>query len=201
MGYYLRVLNTSADRISVNELQSVLDKQKLRATLTEEAGTADQWEQVILNHSDGQAIAAIERNTVEDGSLGAEELEEFADEIADCKPDSAVRWLLDYFSRVRCIHAFQVLSGAHHENGWEILAAIKDRIALLSPSILQADAEGFSNENGYHILWQFSDSVDGTWWMAVLRNGEWVHFEMDLGSRLHRDAFFRGDVPDGVTLA
>jgi hypothetical protein len=93
------------------------------------------------------------------------------------------------------------LSGTDHKNGWEILGAVKDRIWSFAPSIMQADREGFSNEDGYHILWQFSESVDGAWWMGVLRDNKWVHFQMDLGDRKHREAFFRGEIPDGVTVA
>jgi hypothetical protein len=39
------------------------------------------------------------------------------------------------------------------------------------------------------------------WWMGVLRNGSWTHFEMDLANRMHRKAFLQGEVPDGVKIA
>lgn len=201
MPYRVRVLTTSADRIPLGELQSAIDAEKLSATIEVEAGTPDQWEQLVLKHVDSTEIAVIERNVVEDGSLGAEELEEFSDEIADCKPESAVRWLLNYFPHVRCIYAFHLLSGKDHKNGWDILAAVQNRIHSFAPSILQADLEGFTNEDGYEILWQFNDSAKGTWWMGVLRDGVWVHFRMDLGNLKHREAFFRGGVPEGVELA
>jgi hypothetical protein len=154
-----------------------------------------------LSHADGREIASIERNLVQHGSLGSEELAEFADEIPDCKPANAAKWLLEYFPRIRCIYAFQLLSGTEHKNGWEILGAVKNRIWSFAPSILQADSEGFTNEDGYHILWQFSDSVEGDWWMGVLRDGQWKHFQMDLGNQMQREAFFRGEVPDGAKLA
>jgi hypothetical protein len=94
----------------------------------------------------------------------------------------------------------QVLSGTDHKNGWEILEAVKNRIWKAAPSILQADHEGFSNEEGYHILWQFSDSVDGDWWMAVFQNGQWHSFQMDLGNQEQRESFFQGQIPDGAKL-
>lgn len=199
MGYYVRVLSTSADCVSLSELQATIKKEKLRATLSADAGS-DDWEQLILSHDDGREIASIERNLVEEGSLGADELAEFADEVAECKPANAAQWLLEYFQRIRCIYAFQVLSGTDHKNGWEILDAVKNRIWTAAPSIFQADNEGFSNEEGYHILWQFSDSVDGDWWMAVLQDGRWNCFEMDLGTQEHRESFFQGQIPDGAKL-
>lgn len=81
--------------------------------------------------------------------------------VAECNPPNAAKWLVEYFSRVRCIYAFQVLSGTDHKNGWEILDNVRECIRLAAPSILQADNEGFSNEDGYHILWQFNDSAEG----------------------------------------
>ena len=200
MSYYVRVLSTSADCIALSALQSALENDKLQATLSVDDGASDDWTQLILRHADGREIASIERNLVEEGSLGSEELAEFADEVAECKPANAAKWLLDYFPRVRCIYAFQVLSGCDHQNGWEILGAVKDRIWSAAPSIFQSDNEGFSNEEGYHILWQFSDSVDGDWWMAVLSGGEWSPFQMELGNRKQRESFFRGQIPKDVKL-
>jgi hypothetical protein len=43
--------------------------------------------------------------------------------------------------------------------------------------------------------------VQGSWWMAVLEQGQWRHFEMDLGDRQHRAAFLQGQIPAGVNLA
>ena len=201
MGHYVRVLSTSADCIPLSELQSLLVEDKLLATLSAEEGTSDYWAQLILSHNDGREIAAIERNVVEDGSLGSEELTEFADEVANCKPANAAKWLLDYFPRVRCLYAFQVLSGTDHKNGWEIFGAVKDCIWSFAPSIIQADGEGFTNEDGYHILWQFRDSVTGDWSMGVLRDGCWNHFQMDLGNLKQRESFFQGQIPDDAKLA
>lgn len=60
---------------------------------------------------------------------------------------------------------------------------VQSAIWSVSGGILQADAEAFSNEDGYHIHWQFSDDATG---------------EMDLGEPSHRGSFWRGEVPQGV---
>ena len=198
MGYYVRVLSTSAHCVSFSRLQSALEKEQSAATLSIEAGEADDWAQLTLAHADGRAIASIERDVVKEGSLAEEELAEFADEVVDCKPASAAKWLIEYFPRVKCIYAFQLLSGVYQPNGWEILDAAKSCIWSAAPSIIQADNEGFSNEDGYHILWQFNDSVDSDWSMAVLRDGQWQRFQMDLGDHKHRESFFAGEIPSGV---
>jgi hypothetical protein len=76
---------------------------------------------------------------------------------------------------------------------------MRDGIRETVGGIIQADSEGFSNEAGFQILWQFSRSAKGPWWMAVMKNGEWVTFQMELGNRKHREAFCRGEVPQGIT--
>ena len=199
MGYYTRVLSTSDECVSLPLLIKALSG--LKATLTIETGTESSWEQLVLRHSDGREIAVIERNLVGEGSVGSEELDEFRDQLEEGRPSSAASWLVDYLTRVRCIYVCQLLSGIDHLNGWEIFGAIKNVLWGFAPAIIQADGEGFSNEDGYHILWQFSDSVSGSWWMGVLQEGEWKLFQMDLGNRQHRDAFLQGKIPQGIKTA
>ena len=85
--------------------------------------------------------------------------------------------------------------------GWEILGSAKEAVLSSVGGVVQADNEGFSNEEGYHILWQFSDDVSGEWWMAVLNDGQWQKFKMDLGNPAHRAAFTAGEIPMGVERA
>jgi len=201
MGYYVRVLSTSPEYVPFEELKRALIDNSLKGEIQCEEEDDIGWNQLLLIHNDGREIAIIERNPVFDGSLAEEEIEEFLEDIEDSKPSTAANWLKDYFKKIKCIYAFQVLSGADHENGWEILGAVKEAIWNYAPSILQADSEGFRNEDGYHILWQFSDSVDGSWWMAVLDGNMWKSFEMDLGNKDHRTAFFEGRAPSNVSTA
>jgi hypothetical protein len=181
----------------MEELASALTGGRIRL----EAGESSCWEQLLLSHPDGSEIALLERNAVENGSLGAAEIGEFLREIADCEPASAATWLTDYLRRVRMIYAFQVLDGTEKPHGWEILGALKSIIWKKVGGIFQADGEGFSNDQGYHILWQFSDNVKGSWWMGILKDNGWVHFQMELGDTKQREAFLRGDVPQGARLA
>ena len=201
MGYYTRVLTTEERCVPIRDLQQALTKAGFDAVIDIEDGDSDSWQQLNLKHRDGTEIAAIERNPVGDDTLGAEELEEFEAEFDEARPQSGADWLRSFFPRVRCIYAFQHLSGTEKKRGFEILSAVKYSIWARSEAIIQADGEGFTNEDGYHILWQFSDRVNGTWWMGVLRDSRWIHFQMDLGRRSHREAFWRGEIPAGVKMA
>jgi len=182
-------------------LRSALKENGRSETIALENGTADNWSQLILAHPDGSEIAAIERNPVVPGGLGAQEIEEFLNQVEQSQPKSASRWLKAYLPRVRCIYAFQILNGARIGDGWGALEVVRKSIKSVAGGIIQGDGEGFSNEDGYHILWQLSDSAKGIWWMAVLKDGQWVTFQMDLGNREHRAAFQRGEIPAGIKAA
>jgi len=201
LGYYIRILSPSDKVPSVARMRTALAKENLAGTLTAETGAEDDWNQVILAHKDGPEIAAIERNAALSNELVTEETDEFLEDIADCKPASAAAWLAEYLPTVKTIYAFQLLSGTDVKNGWDILGKVKNSIFTQVGGILQADVEGFSDEEGYHILWQFSNSVKGPWGMGVLKDAEWIHFQMNLGNKKHRAAFLRGEVPEGVEMA
>lgn len=198
MGYYIRVLGRTDVPLSIAALRACLPATPA-AELNEESSDQSGWSQLILRHTDGAEIAIVEKNPVIPGELGAEEIGEFVDEVQEAQPVSASRWLVDYLSSVAVIYAFQLLSGTDIRDGWDALHALKSYIWKQVGGILQADLEGFSNEQGQHILWQFSEKVDGEWDMAVLdRDGKWVSFTMDLGNLEHRRAFLDGEVPPGA---
>jgi hypothetical protein len=165
--------------------------------LSGDTGASD-WRQLEVQNSSGATLFALERNKVFAGSLAQAEIAEFEAEIADARPKSGADWLRTYLASVKTIYAFQLLEGLDQGNGWTVLQDTKTTLWNAVGGIFQADGEGFSNEEGYHILWQFSDDVEGDWWMAVLENGAWQNFQIDLGNRLHREAFMRGEVPGGI---
>ncbi len=201
MGYYTRVLTRRSACPSLSELTRVLAEENLGGLLSGDEEDSADWTNLSLSHAHDECIASIERNVVAPGTLGAAEVAELVDHLNHCKPTSAAAWLRDYLPSVRTIYAFQHLSGTDTMQGDEMLRAVRNHIWSLGDAIVQADGEGFSNEDGYHILWQFHDSVKGPWHMAVLRDGHWVRFEMNLGSRSQRKAFLAGEVPRGARLA
>jgi hypothetical protein len=148
MGYYVRVLSTSDRCVPLAELQSALKEARVAAELSLENGTVNAWLQLILKDADGIEIASIERNSVEVGSLADDELKEFAEEIRSDPTRSGGQWLLNYFTRLRTIYAFQLLSGSENDDGLRAIEIVRNRLWSSAPSILQADHEGFTNEAG-----------------------------------------------------
>lgn len=199
VGYYTRVLSKDEVFPAFDELAQFIRAEHSNFKLTIEDGTEEKWETLLLSSNDGIEVALLERNQVLDGSLGQDEVAELIEETQDCKPETGVAWLHEYLAEVKTIYAFQHLQGADTEEGGNVLHGLRSHLWERGDAIIQADLEGFSNEDGYHIVWQFSDSVSGPWNMGVLQDGTWYHFSMDLGDPDHRAAFLNGEVPGDLS--
>jgi hypothetical protein len=200
MGYYIRVLSPSAKRPPFAAIRKAIKDKKLSAKLKVESGRPDKWEQLLLSHETGEEIALIEANHVARGSLGEDEVSEFLECAKEGRPASAAKWLGKYLPRVKMVYALQLLEGKNRKNGWAAIDVVQSFLHSHGGGICQADYEGFSNEDGFHILWEYDEGVKGKRWMGLLLDGEWVHFQMDLGNKNHRAAFLKGKLPAGVKL-
>ncbi len=195
MGYYTRVLSKDEAFPAFDELAGLIRDAHPDYKLVVESGDEEDWDTLLLVGNDEVEVAVIERNPVFDGSTGQDEIADFLEGLQDCKPASGVAWLLDYLGEVKTVYAFQHLQGSETVDGSNALHALRSALWERGDAIIQADGEGFTNEDGYHIVWQFSDSVSGPWNMGVFQDGNWHHFKMDLGDPDHRAAFFAGEVP------
>jgi hypothetical protein len=200
LGYYTRVLSKDEGFPSFEELAALISSQHPEFRLSLESGEEEEWESLLLSSVDEVEVAVLERNPVTDGSTGQDEIADFLEDTEDCKPGSGVAWLAEFLAEVRTIYAFQHLQGADMEEGGNALHALRSALWERGDAIIQADGEGFTNEDGFHIVWQFSDSVSGPWNMGVLQDGAWHHFKMDLGDPDHREAFLNGEVPDDLAI-
>jgi len=200
MPYYTRVLSKDEESPSFEELAQLVRAGHPDYRLTVETGEQDEWEALLLSSVDEVEVAVVERNPVFDGSVGQDEIADFLEDLQECKPDSGVQWLTEFLGEVKTIYAFQHLQGAEMEEGGNVLHALRSVLWERGDAIIQADNEGFTNEEGFHIVWQFSDSVSGPWNMGVLQDGTWHHFKMDLGDPDHRAAFLAGEVPEDLTV-
>lgn len=200
MGYYTRVLSKQEDFPSFEELSEFIRAEHSSCKLSIEEGTEENWESLLLSTDDEVEIALLERLPVEDGSLGQDQIADFLEDTQECKPESGVEWLHEFLAEVKTIYAFQHLQGDETVDGSNALHGLRTHLWERGDAILQADGEGFTNEEGFHIVWQFSDSVTGPWNMGVLQDGTWLHFQMDLGDPDHRKAFLHGEMPSDLTL-
>jgi hypothetical protein len=199
MPYYTRVFTKQEEFPSLEELAQFVRSEHPGYKLTLEDGTEEDWESLLLSGDDEVEVAVLERSPVFDGSSGQDDVADFIIDIEDCKPDTGVEWLTEYLGEVKTIYAFQHLQGADTVDGSNALHALRSHLWERGDAILQADSEGFTNEDGFHIVWQFSDSISGPWNMGVYKDDIWFHFKMDLGDPDHRAAFLAGEVPEDLS--
>lgn len=200
MSYYIRILGTENPDIHLDEIIEALDKEGLKVNLgilkTEKP---EKWTYFELRNEEEEVLAVVERDVIKAGEIGKEELDEFKDTILDFQPLTAAKWLNDFFDRVQVIYAFKLMTAGLEDDNYPIITSTQSYIWQKVKGILQADEEGFSNEEGYHILWQFPDDADGSWNCAVLNaDGKWENFCMDLADKNQRKAFKEGLVPPGA---
>lgn len=199
MGYFTRVLTKLDTLPELDELEEVLLRDHPGCRLeVEETDEEGEWSSLLLTTVDGIEIAALTRNPVFDGSAGQDEIADLLEDISDARPESAREWLENFMDDVQTVYVFQHLSGWETEEGSAALHALRHALWMRGEAILQADHEGFTNEEGYHILWQFADTVSGSWNMAVLQEDAWRNFSIDLGDPEHREAFWAGEVPSDL---
>lgn len=196
MAYYIRILGTSDYEIHLDKIISLLKDNGLSANFNiDKNETEDNWSNIEILNLKGDSLMQIVHSTIKE-EIARKEIEEFKDEILECKPVSASKWLYKYLDKVKVIYAFHLFNASMKEENYPIIETIKSAIWSKVGGIFQADNEGFSNEDGYHILWQFSDDVTGEWNMAVKNFfGGWTNFTMDLGDETQRKEFLAGKVP------
>jgi hypothetical protein len=195
VAYYTRVLSKDEEFPAFEYLANLIRTEHPDFRLTIEEGTEEEWNALLLSSVDEVEVALLERNPVSDGSVGQDDVADLLEDLQDCKPRSGVQWLEDYLDDVKTVYAFQHLQGSETVDGGNALHALRSTLWERGDAIIQADGEGFSNEEGYHIVWQFADDVSGPWKMGVLQDGVWQHFTMDLGDPDHRAAFMKGLMP------
>lgn len=200
MSYFIRVLGTDDPNIDIQDVYDSLDECGIEVELC--IGEDDEehnWSFLEVLDANGDTLIEVERNIVQPGEFGKEELDEFRVEVPSQKPATAARWLLSFFDKVEVIYAIEMYPAAFEGDNFQVVEAVKTLLWNRTEGIIQADAEGFTNEDGYHILWQFADEITGDWACAVRTPlGTWKKFTMDLGDVKQREQFKNGQMPAGA---
>lgn len=196
MGYYIRLLTPNPASVSIDQIERSLRAKVPSAEIQSVVPDRSNWTNFEIAQ-DEQTFCAVTRSLAGDpDNLVREELAEFASELENAKPANAALWVRNWMANVQAIYAFQILNATNSDERWDAVDAVRRCLFDALGGIIQADGEGFSNEEGYHIVWQFSDKVTGSWHVAVLSDdGNWKNFKMDLGNAKHREAFWNGKVP------
>jgi hypothetical protein len=165
-------------------------------------GKPKDWRQISVTYPDGSWSFDFERYTVGGPGQWGEDLGFFRGWLGVVEPSVNTQWLFQYLARVQTVYMFRCSNSAP-QSSLDLVNEIVDSLRHDDENVgghsgvLYAELEGWSNEDGQHLTWEFSDRVSGLWWMALRRDEGWESFQMDRGNRDHRNAFKAGKVPAG----
>jgi len=196
MSYFARVFSKTARPAPFGELVAAFGSFDVSPKVELVDGTEESWNELLVRDAIGRKICLIQRNQPGDG-LFDEELDEFLDRLAECRPKRGAGWVKEYLGQVTTIYAAQYLHAASDQpDGCPSPADLLWKIKQIVGGIVQADGEGFSNERGYTVVWQFSANAAGPWAVAVLdEDGNWQTGKIELDNETHRSAFLAGLLP------
>ena len=99
-------------------------------------------------------------------------------------------------TKTKTIYNFQLLTDNITKDSWPVLGRAQNLLKDALTCIIQADNEGYYNENGDYILWQMYQDAIGTIPAAVLNeNDDWIKFELRLNDEKAVERFKQGTIP------
>jgi hypothetical protein len=200
MAYWMLVVSRDGNCPSLDTIEVPLFSD-FDADYDVRQGTELDWREIELSFATDQRaddFATIYRHV--DPKSIAKYLEGWRESLAHAEPRRAASWLRQWLSGARTVYSFT----PHHRNMDKAMAALRvviQSIRLATGGIAYAEGEGWSNDDGYLVTWEFDreQGLAGNWRCAVLDAEErWVGFQIELGNPHHRKAFREGRVPDGL---
>lgn len=164
-----------------------------------ETDDEENWSQLALYTEDGEAVLEVDRLNRGEPTFSdhlGDIVRRLLDEKEPVKPHSSVKWLCNYLSKVETVYVLRPQAALYNEQGWEIFnefwTNLKD-----SRGIVHCDGEGFTNEEGAQITWEFPGGASGDWKMALYDGDRntWVEFTIDLANQEQRLLFLDGTLP------
>jgi len=198
MGEYLRLLTIDDQDIPLASLQRAVPF--CAVWPIDARGSTDHELAIGPEPSSPDRIwAVVERDEVSPGTLGADEIAEFLDNLDQGGPPSAIRWLRNYLGQVRTIYAIRLHPEAilEHPDAIRAIGIFRETLRELLGGITEYDDFGFTNESD-RLIWLIPKIVPkGTLDVAILdeSTGEWAPYSLDLSKSDQLSAFLRGEAP------
>ena len=187
--------------ISVDDIAGWLQDALVDAEIeSEDEQSPGDWSTMTLFLDGGTPVVEIEKFSRQDESL-TEKVEDtvrfLLDEANNVRPDSAVKWLCQFMSRVNVLYEFRPLEAMESKDGWKIFNEVWTNLRRTLKGIVYLDEEGFTNEDGAQITLANPAEGKGDLKVAVLEdNGEgWIEFVIDLANQEQKELFMAGKVP------
>lgn len=190
MSYYVRLLTAAEKTVPFSEIKEQGNNIKLAD------GSDASWDKIKIYEPVDNLIAVVERQPVSAGSAVEDALSQLKTVLAESYPVNSREWLSQYLSKVKTIYSFQLLAENITKNGWPVMGRVQNLLKDNLTGIVQADNEGFYNEDGDYILWQMYEGAAGAIPAATMdENGEWISYQLRLDDARAIEQFKQGIPP------
>jgi len=200
MNYQTRLFCQTQKLLTSDILRSGLRSEALAQNLLFETEKTDTHNQIIVKKNKLELIIIIELlpEKKEEDRIKLKSIIQYAEKKL---PKKNMKWVKKYISKTKIFYEFLPLSTFESDEDWEILSIIQTEAWANSRGIFQYSDEGFTNESGDLVLWDYPFSITGKRIAAVKDfTRRWKTFEMDLESINQRKDFFEGKVPKNSKL-
>jgi hypothetical protein len=200
MNYQTRLFCQTKKKLTSDILSSGLKNELLAQNLLFETEKTDTHNQIIIKKNKLELIIIIELlpEKKEEDKIKLKNIIEYLEKKL---PKKNMKWVKKYISKTKIFYEFIPLSTFESDEDWEILSIIQTEAWANSRGIFQYIDEGFTNESGDLVLWDYPFSITGKRIAAVKDfTRRWKTFEMDLESINQRKSFFEGKVPKNSKL-
>ena len=196
MSEYIRLITKNENEINLKNIEEILKNTDMVTEVIN--NTSGNWEKIVVKREDTNQIVTV--LTIAENI--EEEKKNLEKDIMGAEPSNAAEWVLKYLNDSKKIYKFEILEGAEDQYGWYTLESIREAVWEDVEGILQNDGEGYRNEEGFFILWQFEyEELEGPYEAAVMdKKGKWQCFEMELSDEEHISQFKDGKVPEGLEI-
>jgi hypothetical protein len=191
MGYCGRLLTASEKVVPFQDIREQVDTAKLVS------GQDSAWDKIEISLPEGTLISVLERYPLSSEGQAQNEMALLKDSLQGSDPLNAREWLKNYLSSTRVIYNFRLQAENITSKDWPLLGRIQNLLKDTLGGIIQADNEGFYNEEGNYILWQMYEGATGTIPAAALdEKGEWIPYQLRLNDARAIDRFKQGLLPE-----
>ena len=211
----MRFYGLKDEPISVDQIAGWLQTAFIDGEIeSDEEDYPGSWPSLTLFLDNGEPVVEIEKYRVADQAFQdaiQDTVRALLDDKAPVKPASAVKWLCQFMTRVKVLYEFRPMQAVKTEEGWQIFNEVWTNLHKQLPGIVHLEDEGFTNEDGAQITWEYPDEGGehadaaltasentGELKVAVLNPAgqEWIEYTLSLANQEQRLQFMAGKAPD-----
>lgn len=198
MPFFIRLFSKHRTMLSREILLGAIAGNEKFKKIRIEKESTNTHDQFLVKKDDLELLIILELIPFNRG-YDKKRIHKIIDSVSDKKPSSSVKWVKNFLKKTKIYYEFIPLADLEEDDDWELFSLLYQEAWAGLRGIFQIKDEGFTNESGDLIVWDFPYSAAGKR-VAAIRSftGRWKTFEMDLESMVQRKAFFSGRLPKNI---